>query len=65
VLPLVGSTTIVSGSELAGLLGRVDHGDADAVLDAVSGVIELQLGSHLGDGAFGHPAQVHQRGIAN
>ena len=46
VLPLVGSTMMVSGLDQAAFLGGIDHGDADAVLDAVSRVVEFQLGDH-------------------
>ena len=63
VLPLVGSRMIVSGLIRPGLLGRVDHGDPDAVLHAVRRVEEFQLGDDVGDGAFGDPAQPDQRRV--
>ena len=36
VLPLVGSMMTVSASILPGLLGGLDHVDADAILDAAT-----------------------------
>jgi hypothetical protein len=58
VLPLVGSKMIVSG-----LIRRVDHGHADAVLHAARRVEGLQLGRHLRHGPGGHPAQPDQRRV--
>ena len=44
VLPLVGSTIVVSpGLMRPASLGRVDHREADAVLDAAAGVEGLEL----------------------
>ncbi len=51
--------------DLAGLLGGVDHGHADPVLDAVGRVVELQLGDHVRPGALRQAAQAHQRGVAD
>ena len=48
VLPLVGSTMRVSGRDQALGLGGLDHGDADAVLDAAQGVLKLQFGQDGG-----------------
>ncbi len=43
VLPLVGSTIVVFGSETAFLFGGLDHGGTDAVLDAAQRIEELGL----------------------
>ena len=47
VLPLVGSTMMVSGLILPGLFRRVNHRHADAVFDAVRRIVEFQLGDHV------------------
>jgi hypothetical protein len=53
------------GLDQARLLGRVDHGDPDAVLHAVRRVEEFELGDDVGDGAFGHAAQPDQRRVSD
>ena len=52
------------GSEQAGLLGGIDHRDADAVLDAARRIERLQLGYNLGCGAVGDPPQPDQGSAA-
>ena len=54
-----------AGLEGTGLLRGVDDGDADAVLDAVGRVVELQLDGHSGVQAFGQPVQPDQRSAAD
>jgi hypothetical protein len=56
-----------AGLQRAGGFQRVDHGDADAVLDAGDRVEEFELGQDRGvDAALGRQAvQAHQRGIAD
>ena len=54
-----------AGLEGTGLLGSVDDGDADPVLDAVGRVVELQLDGHGGVKAFGQPVQPDQRSSAH
>ena len=51
--------------QLAGLLGGVDDGLADAVLDAVGRVVELQLRDDGAGQALGNAVQLHQRGAAD
>ena len=53
------------GLQRAGLLGGVHDGHADPVLDAVGGVVELQLDRHRGVQALGQPVQPDQRGAAD
>ena len=68
VFPLVGSTiTVLPWREQAVALGRLDHGEADAVLDAVGGVLALELGEHLGAlrQSRGHAVQPHERGASD
>ena len=53
VLPEVGSTrTPRPGEILPCGLERVDHRDADAVLDARDRIEELELGQEMGDDAL-------------
>ena len=49
----------------AGLLGGVDHREADAVLDAAAGVERLQLPDDRRAGALGEAAQLDQRRAAD
>ncbi len=49
----------------AGGLCRVDHADADAVLDAVGRVEELQLGQDGGPSPVGDLVQTDERGVAD
>ena len=66
VLPLVGSISTVSpGLMRPGLLGVVDHGEADAVFHARSGVLALELGHHGSWQSGGYAVQPHQRGVSN
>ena len=48
-------------ADLAVALGGVDHGPADAVLDAPQRVEVFQLAHDRGHAAFGDPAQTDQR----
>ena len=50
-----------AGLELAGRLGGVDDRDADAVLHAAAGVVELELAEHGGVGSVGDPVEAHER----
>ena len=52
VLPEVGSTSVFAGADAAVALHRLDHGDADAVLDAGDRVEELELCEQPGGHAF-------------
>ena len=60
----------LAGHERASLLGRFDHGEADAVLHAVGGVVALQLCDDLGLHGVGHfdegksVGKTHQRVLA-
>ena len=65
VLPLVGSTMIVSWLILPSRLGGVDHRHADAVLDRPERVEVLELGDDLGLAARRHPAEPDQRRVAD
>ena len=47
------------------LLGRLDHGDADPVLNAAAGIEGLQLCHHRGLQPRGHLVQSDERGIAD
>jgi len=49
----------------AGGLGGVDDRDADAVLDRVGGVVELELGQHGGRAALVEAVDAHERGVAD
>ena len=53
-----------AGLELAGCLGGVDDRDAQAVLDARGGVVELELRQHVAADALRDAVQAHQRGVA-
>ncbi len=64
VLPLVDSTIVPPGGELARGLGRVDERDAETVLDARRGVVELELREHVGADALGHAVEPDERGVA-
>ena len=57
----------LAGDDLAGFLQRVDHGDADAVLDAGYRVEKLKFRQQVGlDTLFLRDAvQPHQRGVAD
>ena len=46
--------------ERTGGFGRIDHGDGDAVLDAATGIEELQLAEDLGTGSLGDAAESDQ-----
>jgi hypothetical protein len=50
--------------QLAGRFGRIDDGDAEAVLDAGGGVVELQFREHGGAESLGDLVQAHQRGVS-
>ena len=65
VLPLVASTIVPPGLSWPERLGGVDHRDADAVLDAVGRVVELQLGRDRGAGALADPVEPDQGGVAD
>ena len=65
VLPLVGSTIVAAGLDLAVALGRLDHRHADPVLDRSAGVEVLELGHHLARRALAEPAQLDQRRVAD
>ena len=67
VLPDVGSTRTVDRLEAARGFERVDHGDADAILDRGQRIEELELHQDLGLGAggAGDPRQPHQWGVAD
>ena len=51
--------------ELAVALGRLDHRDADPVLDRAAGVQVLELCHDLAAEALAEPAQLDQRGVAD
>ncbi len=51
--------------QLAVPLGRLDHGQADPVLDRSARVQVLELGNDAGRQAAGHPLQADQRGVAD
>jgi hypothetical protein len=53
------------GMDLAGRLGRFDHGQADAVFHAVGRVAVFQLDQHFGVQALGQSMQPYQRGAAD
>jgi len=53
------------GADFAGLLGGVEHGHGDAVLDAVARVHEFQLDHHGGRQAGGEVVELDQGGIAD
>ena len=55
----------LSRPDLARLLGRRNHADADAVLDAAVGIEALQLGGHRGPAACGYFVQLDQRGVSD
>ena len=55
----------LAGGDLAGLLGGVDHGKADAVLHARSGVLAFQFDDDGCGQSGGHTVQPHQGGVAN
>jgi hypothetical protein len=52
-------------ADLAGGLRRVEHGHRDAVLDAVAGVEEFELGDDVGAAAFGNAIELDQRRVAD
>jgi hypothetical protein len=62
VLPLVGSTMMVSGPILPARFGRLDHGQADPVLDAVGRIVELELGQDVGAAPLGQ-ARMRTSGV--
>jgi hypothetical protein len=62
VLPEVGSIMMESGRICP---AAFDHGQADAVLDAVGGAIEFEFGEDLAGGAGGQPVDANQRRIAD
>ena len=51
--------------DLALVLGGFDHGEADAVFDAVDGVGAFELGDDACVGAGGDAIELHERGIAD
>mgnify|MGYP000318074139 CR=1 FL=1 len=53
------------GADQARVLGGVEHGHPDAVLDRVGRVEELQLGQDGRPSAVGHAVQPHERGVAD
>ena len=61
MLPLVPSTIVPPGCSAPDALGRVDDRDAEPVLDAGGGVVELELREHRGAGAVGHAVELHER----
>ena len=68
VLPEVGSISVVlPGVILPCRLQRLDHRDADAVLDAGDRVEEFELGEKIGDNALflGELVEPHQRRVAD
>jgi len=52
-----------TGLEFARLLGGIDDGLTQAVLDGVAGVVELELCVNRGASAFGQAVDAHQRGV--
>src|SRR5699024_6883824 len=54
-----------AGLQLPGLLGRVDHGHADAVLDGAGGVVELELRDDGGLDLVTEVVQLHERGATD
>ena len=67
MLPDVGSTIVPPGFSRPSRLGRVDHGDGQAVLDAAAGVRDLDLGEQVALQALGldQPRQPHERRVAD
>ena len=65
VLPLVGSMIVGVRCDLAGLLGGVDHGHADAVLDRPQRIEVLQLGDDRRLGVAVSPLHAHERRMAD
>ena len=68
VLPLVGSTSVdLPGEMLPCFFERLDHGDADAVLDAGDRIEEFELEQDVGldAGFLRQPRHAHQRGVAD
>ena len=59
VLPLVGSMITVSLLDLAVAFGGVDHGPADAVLDAPQRIRIFELADNGGHAAFGDPVEAN------
>ena len=57
MLPDVGSTIVPPGLQQPVALGRVDHRDRDAVLDAAAGIRRLELGDERAAHAFGAAAR--------
>jgi hypothetical protein len=53
------------GADLAGRLRRIEHGNGNAVLDAVPGIEEFQLGDHRRAAAFSDAVEPDQRRIAD
>jgi hypothetical protein len=53
------------GADLAGPFGRLDHRQADPVLDAVGRTVELELGEEVGARALAQAPDAHQRGITD
>ena len=53
-----------AGLQQARRLGGIDDRDAQSVLDARGGVVELELRQDVAFDAFGHAVEAHQRGVA-
>ena len=53
-----------AGGQIAGLLGGVDDRDAETVLDARTGVEELELGVDVGTGAVRHTVELDERSLS-
>ena len=51
--------------ERAVLLGRIEHGTGDAVLDGAAGIRSLVFAQDGGGGALGEGRQVDERGLAD
>ena len=65
VLPDVASTIVAAGFEQPVALGRVDHRDADAILDRVSRIQALHLGEDLRLDPWGQAVEFDERRVAD
>ena len=61
MLPAVASMIVPPGPQPAPALGLLDHGHADAVLDAAAGIERLELDQHPRGHTLAQPMQRDQR----
>ena len=66
VFPLVGSTIVdLPGNQLAGFLGRLDHGEADAILHAIARIGRFQFSENRGVTVPDDPIESNEGRAAN